>query len=132
MHGCEELSQPYQSQPASTSSGSDMKAAGSPISFPIPTSLGQEIDEDPEVALETLPGITTDFGEEFSTYEELLIPASPLLRSYLPTNNRIPASTARIPIALEGIGKRMRADRPVSISQSANSNIPIDTTPMVI
>ena len=82
MHGCEELSQPYQSQPASTSSGSDMKAAGSPISFPIPTSLGQEIDEDPEVALETLPGITTDFGEEFSSYEELLIPASPLLRSW--------------------------------------------------
>jgi hypothetical protein len=51
---------------------------------------------------------------------------------YLPTNNRIPANNARTPIACEGIGRRIRDDSPVRMSQSAKSSMPIDTTPIVI
>jgi hypothetical protein len=51
---------------------------------------------------------------------------------YLPINNRIPANSARTPVTREGIGKRTSDDRPVRISQSAKSSIPIETTPIVI
>ena len=51
---------------------------------------------------------------------------------YLPINNRIPARSARIPMAWDGIGKRTRDDSPVRMSQRASSIMPIDTTPIVI
>lgn len=44
----------------------------------------------------------------------------------------MPVIIARSPIALEGIGKRVRDERPVNISHNANNIIPMDTTPMVI
>ena len=51
-------------RPASTSSGSETKAWKSPITFPDPDILVQEIVEDLEAALEQFREIASDLGGE--------------------------------------------------------------------
>jgi hypothetical protein len=91
----------------------------------------QEIVEDLEAALE-------QFQKWPRTYDKKsgvgMLPSSGVSLDpvYLPTNNRIPANSARTPIAREGKGRRTRDDSPVRMSQSAKSSMPIDTTPIVI
>jgi len=51
-------------KPASTSSGSETKAWKSPITFPDPDILAQEIVEDLEAALEQFHEIAADLGSK--------------------------------------------------------------------
>ena len=103
------------------------------MAFPIPTSSLRRSPKTWKSSANRCAKSRLTSEKELRDREKLLMPASPLLDpGHLPTSNKIPVTTARIPMGLDGIGRRMRDDRPVSMSQTANSNIPIDTTPMVI
>ena len=70
-------------------------------------------------------GIDPSFGpgKESRPVDENCFPS---LECYLPTNIRIPASSASALINLLGITKRTNDGRPLRISQTANSIIPTD------
>src|SRR5438094_5333141 len=72
----------------------------------------------------------TRHRSSFRTRKRILEPSMKIVlrasERYLPTNIRIPASSASALINLLGITKRTNDGRPLRISQTANSIIPTD------